>query len=155
MAPEVQNRSWLLCARSLNPAAAVLPQIQIRHKCRLLTVRRWRFHQATFCVLRCALRPMGDKGKFWWMSFPEAKRKSTFTNIITDSTAMLIKPNRARIGEAGAEGRRHGSNSRKGTKTSVSLALIVTIVAFKLLPDMSCEQVRARMAEVKCLIFNP
>ena len=51
------------------------------------------------------------------MSFPEAKQKSTCTNIITDSTAMLIKPNRVRIGigEAGAEDRRHGS--RKGTKT--------------------------------------
>ena len=89
------------------------------------------------------------------MSFPATKRKSTFTNVITGLTAMLIKPNRVRIGGAGAEGSGHGSKIRKGTKTYVSLALIVTIVAFKLLPDLSCERVLARMAEVKCLIFSP
>jgi len=89
------------------------------------------------------------------MSFPATKRKSTFTNVITGLTAMPIKPNRERIGGAGAEGSGHGSKIRKGTKTYVSLALIVTIVAFKLLPDLSCERVLARMAEVKCLIFSP
>ena len=89
------------------------------------------------------------------MSFPATKRKSTFTNVITGLTAMPIKPNRERIGGAGAEGSGHGSKSRKGTTTYVSLALIVTIVAFKLLPDLSCERVLARMAEVKCLIFSP
>jgi hypothetical protein len=76
-------------------------------------------------------------------------------NDIADLTTMLIKPNRARIGGAEAEGSGHGSNSRKGTKTQTSLALIVAIVAFKFLPDMSCDQALARMAEVRCLIFNP
>jgi hypothetical protein len=117
MVLEVQNRNWQPCASSLNPAVVALPQIQVHRKCRVLTVRRWRFHQAMFCVLQHALRPMGARGKFWWMSFPVTKWKSTFTNVITDLTAMPIKPDRVRIGGAGTEGRRHGSNSRKGTKT--------------------------------------
>ena len=62
---------------------------------------------------------------------------------------MLIKPNRARKGRTEAEG------SRNGTSTQTSLALIVTIVTFKFLPDMCCDQVLASMAEARCLIFSP
>ena len=84
------------------------------------------------------------------MLFPLTKRQSTFMNDITDLTATLIKPNRARKGGAEAEG-----SGRKGAKTQTSLVLIATIVAFAFLTDTSCDQVLARMVEVKCLIFNP